>query len=102
MEAIRAIDSKRYFVDNEKSLSHKTVNAMSLVSATSELGILYHGPNVHLHERQLYELLETMETICYSWGNNLERGYPNLCDMQRLYFEQTGGQRELIGLADYA
>lgn len=53
LAAIRAIDSSRYFVDNEQNFQHKTI-AMSLVSATSNLGILYYGKDVKNHENDVY------------------------------------------------
>jgi len=102
LAAIRAIDSSRFFVDNEKSSDRNTV-AMSLVSATSNFGILYYGRDVHVHEHKIYELLTSLDTICYCWDRNLERNYPNLIDLQRLAYE-TGlsGDREKLSLRDYA
>lgn len=102
LEAIRLIDSSRYFVDNEQNSEHETI-AMSMVSAASNLGILYYGRDVKHNEGRVYELLTVLDTVCYCWDRRVEKNYPNLIDLQRLAFE-TGfsNDREQLSLRDYS
>lgn len=100
-DAIRIMDSRVLFVDNERDPDRDITNAMTLLNLGTKQGVLFYGPHVEDGQWDIYKLLRTLDVTCHCFDNYTERFYPNTVDQQRLYYETTG-RDEKFSLANFA
>jgi hypothetical protein len=100
LHALRLMDPQTLLVDNELKFGTRTVICMTMVSQDHDEAVIFHGPNVHDDQNQIYQLLSSQGVKCVCWDDNCEKDYPNLVDAQRMLYETTGKLK--LSLSDYS
>jgi hypothetical protein len=102
IEALSVMQPLHAFVDNEADYERYT-NCMTIANMTSQHVLVYYGSDVCLFKNEIYAKLENLGTTCYCWDSVMEKDYPNLVDMQRLEYENSGLQNHplKLSLANY-